>query len=243
MKNIGLEDIVVTAGRRAAYPFRQSTVRNLDEDVGGFCDNLSFALQALQLKDGQNTKNETQDIVTTIKQEEAGRVSAGVRNWLAGPDATIDLNRISQKRHATTGQWLVRGSSFMIWLRKENSFLWLHDLAGCGKSVLCSITIHHAIRQQQAEPDSATAFLLFTFNDISKQDESAALRALLLQLFGQIPGLEANLSHLKSRSNHAAPSASVLMQYLQRAIKMCRHVYILVGPWTKVLLIPPAQKC
>lgn len=47
--------------------------------------------------------------------------------------------------------------------------------------------------------DTVVAFF-FTFNDESKQDMSAALRALLLQLCGQVSGLEADLIHLKSRT-------------------------------------------
>ena len=35
-------------GRRLAYPFRQSTLQKLDEDVDEICANLTLALQVLQ---------------------------------------------------------------------------------------------------------------------------------------------------------------------------------------------------
>src|SRR5205085_11269328 len=89
----------------------------------------------------------------------------------------------------------------------------LHDalpISGCGKSVLCSTAIQYTFRHRRSDPDVGIAFFYFTFNDESKQDESAILRALLLQLSGQHsdghPGLislrsEEHTSELQSQSN------------------------------------------
>lgn len=77
-------------------------------------------------------------------------------------------------------------------------------------------------------PNCASAFFFFTFNDESKQDASAALRALLLQLCGQIVGCEADLDRLKDMSNQGLPPVKVLVQHLRQTITRCRHVYILL---------------
>jgi hypothetical protein len=54
-----LRQTIRAAGQRATYPFRQRTLKKLDEDVDEFCDDVSMALQALQLKEHQNTRRRT----------------------------------------------------------------------------------------------------------------------------------------------------------------------------------------
>lgn len=94
--------------------------------------------------------------------------------------------------------------------------------------MLCSTAIQHAFRRRQPQAKSAVAFFFFTFNDESKQDASAALRASLLQLSGQIPGLEADLTRLKESYSHGTPPMPILMEYLRQSVSRCDHVYILL---------------
>ncbi|RMZ88772.1 hypothetical protein DV736_g3997, partial [Chaetothyriales sp. CBS 134916] len=218
----------VVVGRRAAYPFKRSTLEDLGDDVNNFRDNLSLALQTLQLKEHQNTQNDIEAVNAIINNIRAQHVSDSLRQWLRAPDATVDFNDASAKRHESTGQWLVQGPAYTAWLQQDNSFLWLYGFAGCGKSVLCSTAIQHTILHRQSSPHSVVAFFFFTFNDHLKQDASAALRALLLQLCGQISGLESDLTRLKESYNHGTPPVKVLLEHLRQAVTQCRHVYILL---------------
>jgi hypothetical protein len=218
----------VVVGRRAAYPFKRSTLEDLGDDVSDFRDNLSIALQALQLKEHQNTQDDIEEVNTIAKDIQARSVSADLRQWLRAPDATVNFNVAVAKRHTSTGQWLVQGPAYTTWLLQDNSFLWLYGFAGCGKSVLCSTAIQHAFRRRQSSADSAVAFFFFDFRDESKQDTSAALRALLLQLCGQVPGLAADLTRLKDSYNHGTPPVPVLLEYLRQAVARSRHIYILL---------------
>jgi ankyrin repeat domain-containing protein 50 len=87
------------AGRRAACPFRQSTLKKLDEDVDEFRDNVSMALQVLQLKEHQNTQDDIEEMKRIIKNAQAQYLAASIRHWLRAPDATIDYNAACAKRH------------------------------------------------------------------------------------------------------------------------------------------------
>lgn len=49
----GIREIFKVAGRRAIYPFRQSTLQKLDKDINELRGNLSIALDVLQLKDNK----------------------------------------------------------------------------------------------------------------------------------------------------------------------------------------------
>lgn len=98
-----------------------------------------------------------------------------------------------------------------------SSFLWLYGFAGCGKSVLCSTDIQHAFR-----------YAFFTFNGESRQDISALLRALLLQLSAQVTGFDADLTRLKETYHHSTPQVPMLTEHLRQAVNRCRHVYLLL---------------
>ncbi|OQV11276.1 NACHT domain-containing protein, partial [Cladophialophora immunda] len=218
----------IVLGRQAAYPFKRSTLGVLSDDVSEFRGNLSIALQALQLKEHQNTQDDIEEVNAVVKDIQARSVSVDLWRWLKAPDATINFNIAVAKRHVSTGQWLVQGPAYTTWLQQDNSFLWLYGFAGCGKSVLCSTAIQHAFRRRQPSVDIAVAFFFFDFRDESKQDASAMLRALLLQLCGQVPGLESDMTQLKASYNYGTPPVHVLLEYLRQAVARCRHIYILL---------------
>ena len=193
-KRSGIIGLVKVAGSRAAYPFRQSTLIKLGEDIDEIRKNLSLALDVLQLGIYQSTKDDINDVRSLVDLMRAGQVSSGIRDWLKAPDVSVDHNAACAKRYPGTGDWLFEDTSFLGWLTEDNSFLWLNGFAGCGKSVLCSTVIQDTFRYKQSDSGVGIGFFYFTFNDTSKQDESAMLRALLLQLSAQVAGSETDLA-------------------------------------------------
>jgi ankyrin repeat domain-containing protein 50 len=219
---------LVAVKQRAAYPFKKSTIEKLGIDICDFTENLSIALNALQLKEHQNTQSDIEEIKVIVEDIRARSVRGDLWRWLHAPDATINLNIAVSKRHSSTGQWLVQGPEYTTWLHQDNSFLWLYGFAGSGKSVLCSTAIQYAFRHQSLSPNVAVAFFFFDFRDESKQDASATLRALLLQLCGQVPDLEEDLAHLIKSHNHGRPPVPTLLESLRQAVTRCRHTYLLL---------------
>jgi hypothetical protein len=221
-----VKSAVKVAGRRIAYPFRESTLKKLDEYVGELRGNLSLALNVLQLQDNQTTQDDIAQVKSLMEFMRATQISSSLRDWLQAPDVSVNHYAACAKRHPSTGNWLVEGPAFRTWLSQENSFLWLNGFAGCGKSVLCSTAIQYAFRQRKEKV--GIAFFYFTFNDESKQDESALLRALLLQLTGQLPSGDAILSSLRDEYKSGPPSATVLIDRLRHVVENFLHVYILI---------------
>ena len=173
-------------------------------------------------------QNDIEEAAKIMKNAQAQQLAASVRRCLRAPDATIDYNAACAKRHTSTGQWFVQHPAFIAWLLQDNSFLWLYGFAGCGKSVLCSTAIKHAFRHARLQSGSAVAFFFFTFADESKQDTSALLRSLLLQLSGQVIGLDVDLTRLKETYNHSTPPVPILTEYLRQAVNRCCHLYLLL---------------
>jgi hypothetical protein len=215
-------------GRRAAYPFRASTLNKLDEDVGEMRSHLSFALDVLQLQDSRTLQDDLAEAKSVIDLIRTTQISVAIRDWLRAPDVSVNHNAARTKRHPGTGMWFIQGPHFSRWITQPSAFLWLHGFAGCGKTVLCSTAVEHAYRQRGRESHVGVACFYFTFNDESKRDESAMLRALLLQLADQLADGHSVLQHLHDVYRSGPPPPLTLRDYLRQLIKKFDHVYLLI---------------
>ncbi|KAI0869159.1 hypothetical protein GGS24DRAFT_512427 [Hypoxylon argillaceum] len=197
------QSTVTSTLRRAAYPFRKSTLQKLSEDVDDITLRLKLALQLLQQEVVDRVSDDIEDVKALLSLVRASQISSELQDWL------------------------VQGAEFSSWLGSPKSFLWLRGFAGCGKSVLCSTAIEYAFRHRRSDPKVGVAFFFFTFNDEGKQSASAMLRALILQLSSQQDSHGA-LSHLHSSYRHASPPDEALLGCLHQLVRVFRNVYILV---------------
>ena len=234
----GIKAVTKVAGYRAVYPFRQSTLQKLDEDIGEIRARLSFAVETLQLKDNKKIGDDIASVKQLLDLVRTNQISENIHQWLQAPDATINHYAACERRHSGTGTWFVRSSTFQAWLTEKNSFLWLNGFAGTGKSVLSSTAIQYAFRHRRSDPSIGIAFFYFTFNDDSKQDESAMLRALLVQLSGQLRDGHSDLARLHGSFKPSLPPSSVLADYLRRLFQRFDHVYIILDALDE---IPPSR--
>lgn len=217
-----------TTTRQLAYPFKQSTLRKLDADIDEIVSNLSLALAVLQQRNIGNVQDDIEDAKAVLDLVRATQISSTIRDWLKAPDATINYNDACKLKHPRTGLWFVDGSYFSTWLVKAKSFLWLNGFAGCGKSVLCSTAIQYTLRHRRSDPRIGIAFFFFTFSDDSKQDASAMLRALVLQLSSQLNDNHALLSRLYDRYRNATPPNQDLEDCMHQLVQGFKHVYIIL---------------
>ncbi|KAF6832422.1 hypothetical protein CMUS01_06914 [Colletotrichum musicola] len=214
-----------------------NTLLKLEEDIDGLVDHVSLALSILQQKSINKLQDDTEYTRDVVDLVRASQISDQIQNWLRAPDASIDFNNNYRKRQAGTGLWLVQSPIFKTWLDQPGSCLWLRGFAGCGKSVLCSTAIQDTLRRRgfDREPRVGIAFFFFTFNDETKQDTSSMLRALLLQLSGQLekpdPKLgksPSELEKLYKNYKRATPPDRSLLECLHQTCTSFQHVYILL---------------
>ena len=224
----GLKDRIKTAGRRAAYPFRKSTLQKLEEDVSDIRENLSFALDVLQLKSQSQIQDGISDVKSLVERTNASQVTYTIRCWLIAPDASLNHNAMCAKCHPRTGLWFVNGHQFRTWLEERNSFLWLNGFAGCGKSVLCSTAIQHTFREMRHKHGVGISYFYFSFSDETKQDDNGMLRTLLLQLSVQLLDGERDLEQLHALYKSGSPPVDVLLDSLRRFLGRFRDTYILL---------------
>jgi ankyrin repeat domain-containing protein 50 len=215
-------------GRKLTYPFKQSTLQKLDEDISDFLDNLQAALGVLHLKRVDSIQDDTADLKILVRLLRESQISDTIRKWLKAPDATLDHNEACKRRHPRTGLWLVTGPAFEKWLEEDGSFLWINGRPGCGKTVLSSTAIQYSLRHRRSDPRIGIAFYYFSFSDDAKQDVSGLLRAVLLQLSNQVGDGDADISSLYDKHKDAQPPVPALMSTLRRVIAKFQNVYIVV---------------
>ena len=224
----GVKAALKLAGRRAIYPFRKSTLQKIDEDIDEIRANLSSALGVLQLKDNKRIQTEVADVKTLLCLVKSNQESSGLHAWLKAPDATVDHNAACLKRHPGTGLWLIEDPHFSKWLVEGNSVLWVNGFAGSGKSVLCSTAIQSVLSHRRSDARIGIAFFYFTFNDDSKRDHSAMLRALVLQLSNQLQDGHADLVRLYNAHKPGTPPSPDLLECLRSLTERFEQVYIML---------------
>lgn len=176
--------------------------------------------------------NETRELVHSTKAVvslvRATQISSTIRDWLKAPDPTLDYNEACKKNKLQdAGLWLIQDPDFSDWLSEENSFLWLHGFAGSGKSVLCSRIIQHVFEPSGPNSQIGIAFFFFAFSDPLKQNASAMLRALILQLSSQLRD-DSAISELYDSYMNTTPPIENLQDCLRQLVQSFRDVYILL---------------
>ncbi|KAK2064754.1 hypothetical protein LY76DRAFT_24658 [Colletotrichum caudatum] len=146
----GIRTAIRAIGRQIAYPFRQSTLQKLDEDIDELVTHLSLALQLLQQDVTDRVQDEIKDTKAVLDLVGASQLSYEIQTRLKAPNSSIDFNDACKKKHPGTGLWFVKSSSFISWLEHPRSFLWLKGFTGCGKSVLSSTAVQYAFRHRRS---------------------------------------------------------------------------------------------
>jgi predicted ATPase len=114
-----------------------------------------------------------------------------VVSWLSAPDPSTNFNKAKKQRHAGTGTWFLKINSYKQWQENPCASLWLHGLAGCGKTVLSSTII----RDLQ---DKSSENIVSTVNERgTKRTLCHLLQCCLLRL---IPPLRYHHSPLENTS-------------------------------------------
>src|ERR1700733_4820680 len=84
--------------------------------------------------DVQDAKNAVQDLGYEHRREK-------IERWLSPPNPSTNYNKALQQRQDGSGLWFLKINAFAKWKKKENSFLWLYGIPGCGKTILSSTII------------------------------------------------------------------------------------------------------
>ena len=118
-----------------------------------------------------------------------------IYTWLSAPDPSTNLNKASKQRQKDTGVWFLRSDIFQKWQTDQHTFLWLHGIPGCGKTILSSTIIEHL---ENTYPDRLLLYFYFDFTDSGKQTLENVVRSLVIQLYRKCKNTQTLLDSLFS---------------------------------------------
>lgn len=165
----------------------------------------------------------------TIERETFGEHTRRVMRWLSAPDTTTNFYSAKSKHHASTGSWFLEHTSFLEWQAGTRSFLWLHGLSGCGKTVLSSTIIEH-LRSTQVGTVFPVLMFFFDFNDSSKQSVDSLVRSLVSQLYlsSELCRSELDSLYVKCGDGNSNPSIETLVGAFIGMVCSVGKVYLVV---------------
>ncbi|KAF2475246.1 uncharacterized protein BDR25DRAFT_101097 [Lindgomyces ingoldianus] len=143
-----------------------------------------------------------------------------VRQWLSTPDPSVNFQKALHLSQADTGLWLLESDLYRKW-EIEASFIWLHGIPGCGKTVLSSTLLENLLQHSADKPGKAVAYFYFYFNDRQKQDPELMVRSLIFQLLQQCIKISTGLSALFASYDNGKrqPSLNTLLKALKQLIE------------------------
>ncbi|KAH0161481.1 Pfs, NACHT and ankyrin domain protein, partial [Aureobasidium melanogenum] len=162
----------------------------------------------------------TQKIQSTLQSSKEVEERRSMINWLSPPDPSSNYHRTLDQRHSDTGRWFLESSAFKQWKADPKSFLWLHGIPGCGKTVLSSTIIEHL---QQELTCRILVYFYFDFNDKNKQSFDNMLRSVILQVCQSHPDSwqflrKAWESHLEGSRQPSTHSLQKVLQVMLNGI-------------------------
>ena len=153
-----------------------------------------------------------------------------ILQWLSAPDPSSNYNAACKKRLLHTGDWLLNSSSYFQWKANPRSFLWLHGIPGCGKTVLSSTVIHDLMQNRGDMMEFAIAYFYFDFQSHEKQSSENLWLSLVRQLSCHNPAIFSLLRDLYDRCSQGQqrPTHDDLMATLHNMVQDAPEAYIII---------------
>lgn len=168
-------------------------------------------------------KKINKNVETLIQDNQSQKISA----WLCPPDPSTNYNKALDQRHLGSGQWFLNSVAYLNWKTEKNSFLWLHGIPGCGKTILSSAIVEDL---EEKDASQKPLYFYFDFNNTSKQSFEKAVRSLITQLYGKRGDVRRHLDLLYSSCEDGIrqPSIDQLRNTFQDMVQVAGEVWIIL---------------
>ena len=165
-------------------------------------------------------------------EEQLSELTAGhldkVMQWLSAPDPSTQLQRARELYQSGTNQWLLSSEVYLSWKTGQMSFLFVHGMPGCGKTILSSTVINDL--QENITLPQTMLYFYFDYANMEKQSTEKAVRSLLSQLYRKSAVSREVLDSLYTSyaESGGQPTLETLQTALQSMILQCKEVWIIV---------------
>ena len=148
--------------------------------------------------------------------------------WLDAPDPSTNYNKALKDRNPKTGSWFIESSIYADWKATRGSFLWLHGIPGCGKTILSSTILQNVLNQYSEKLNSAVLFFYFDFNASEKKRHEKMIRSLICQLSKYCADSVLQNLYLSCTNGGRQPPEEVLLNTLHEMMTSLGNTYIIL---------------
>lgn len=183
----------------------------------------------MKIADALQVDEKVDHVVASLDDSHTVHMEYRKRDWLSPPDPSIIFNKSVAQHHPETGQWFLRSPMFADWMMGKTSFLWLHGIPGCGKTILSSTIIKEL--KDRKKSDQTVLYYFFTFSDKSMQEYEGMIRSLIAQMVAaSIEGSQKYVDQLYAACAKGTqqPSVQKLLDTLRDMLRGAGHIYIIV---------------
>ena len=247
LKLVPAEGRLRQVGRALMWPLKekdvQKTLAILARQRGLFQLALTADQTAVILAIKNVTTRSEESLITLTQSFYAVTLEQRIDRilqWLAAPDPSSNHNKACQTKQRDTGRWLIESLNYINWKRQRASFLWLHGIPGCGKTVLCSTIIEDTASTCQAAGRNILAYYYFDFNESKKQTCEGLLRSLVTQLFSHRSESSMTMETLftKCGEGQREPTCQSLARALRELSEHFDEMYLILDALDECVEIP-----
>ena len=224
-------------GRALTWPLKGKDVQKALGTLSRQRGIIQLALTADQATVSSAIRNVTSrtegNLISLTHEVQAAAIEQRheqIFRWLAAPDPSSNHNKACQAKQQETGRWLLESLNYRNWRDHRKTFLWLHGIPGCGKTVLCSTIIDDIASMCQGNSRRIVAYHYFDFNESKRRTCEGLARSLVTQLFGQGPKSSKIMDALFAQSGdgHREPTIQDLGQALRELTEYLEDIYFIV---------------
>lgn len=144
-------------------------------------------------------------------------------------DKQQQLRGTVEKSNKNSGKWLLASEEYTSWLASRHSFLWLHGISGCGKSMLCSTVIKSLVESAVQNSKMIVAYWYFDNTDPSTQNFDNLVRLILHRIAIQATPFPEPMVDLIDRYRGAGfKPTTALIQTLKKTVAALEEDVFLV---------------
>ena len=167
---------------------------------------------------------ETRDIACETRHELNSYLKQDeFRNRLKAPDPVTNHEAACEKSVPGTGRQLLEHKSYLNWKLGSTNLLWLHGIAGSGKTVLCSTAIKDVMDILTHDEKRGLAYFYFDFNDPDKRSTENMVRSLVAQI-----SVQGECVQLGTNEKNHKSSKDNLLDLLSGAISQFEDTFIII---------------
>lgn len=131
-------------GKALKLPFKEKEVKVILDNIEVLKGTLNLALSADHTASTLVIREDVARVRQRVDTSYMDHQRKDIRQWLAAPDSSSRHDRMRRLHQKDTGDWFIRSEVYQKWKGNGSSFLWVHAIPGCGKSVLWSVNCNDA---------------------------------------------------------------------------------------------------